>query len=122
MPPYLFGDQIKEIGGFKTLGGDLEEVFIGGFVGGLCSANMDVPIWRGMYGVGPLALFWGQGSLGLSSLDRCCGSSVSWSCLVHPSHTLPFGVSPFSLLSGPLSQIPTTPQFNQFGSYVKACI
>jgi hypothetical protein len=53
---YLFVDQIKEIGDGGILGGGLEGGVIGGFAGGLRSGNEDVPIWRGLNGVGPLAL------------------------------------------------------------------
>ena len=53
---YQFMNQIKEIGGFRILGGDLERVFTGGFAGGLRSGDMDVTIWGGLNEVVDLGL------------------------------------------------------------------
>jgi hypothetical protein len=65
------------------------------------------PFGGGVNGVGPLALLWCQGSLGVSSIDRCPGSNVSLSCLFVLAIQCPGGLSPLliggSLLGSPRS-------------------
>jgi hypothetical protein len=61
---YLCTDRIGGVGGPRTL----EGVDLGGdLVGGFGIGDADVTIWGGLYGVGPLALLWCQGSLRVPS-------------------------------------------------------
>ena len=69
---YLQTDQIEEVGDQRTLVGDLEGEFILGFIVGFWIGDTDVTIWRGVNGVGPLALLWCQGSLPSISLSSRC--------------------------------------------------
>ena len=78
---YPHMDQIGGVGGPWTL----EGVDLGGdLVGGFGIGDMDVTIW-GLYGVGPLALLWCQGSHGVFPyIDiPICSSDLdpSWSRL-----------------------------------------
>ena len=70
-------------------------------------------------GVGPLALLWCQGSLGVCSFDRCPGSSL---CVVHSCYTVPLWPFPLliggSLLGSPHSTV-STPKYLWIHRYLR---
>jgi len=101
-------NQIKDIGGFRILGGDLERVFTGGFAGGLHIGDADVTIWGG----GEWSRAFGPPLVpgvprGPFPVYQCPLVVSSTSCLVSSHYTAPSGFPLCS--SGALCSFPPAP-------------